>query len=333
MVHPMRAAMRPGRLQGRVSSTHTDQSRGRVAILALLAACTTLTTLMALPAHAHRGWMLPSATVLSGENPWVTVDAATSNDLFYFEHNPLRSIENVQVIAPDGTTDKAENFSTGRYRSTFDVNLRQKGTYKLALVNESVTASYRVNGELKRWRGSAEAFKKDVPVNAPELTVATNNSRMEIFVTSGNPNETALKPTGKGLELVPVTHPNDLFAGETATFRFLIDGQPAAGIEVTVIPGGIRYRDRLNEQQVRTDADGSFTVQWSEPGMYWLNASYPARQREGGPEGIGMGGGMNGGMTGQAGTGGTGVGAQQPIQPVQPGARASYTATLEVLPQ
>ena len=43
-----------------------------------------------LSAQAHRAWMLPSATVLSGDEVWVTVDAAVSNDLFYFEHFPLR---------------------------------------------------------------------------------------------------------------------------------------------------------------------------------------------------------------------------------------------------
>ena len=39
---------------------------------------------------AHRQWMLPSSTVLSGSDPWVTVDAAVSNELFYFDHVPMR---------------------------------------------------------------------------------------------------------------------------------------------------------------------------------------------------------------------------------------------------
>jgi hypothetical protein len=38
--------------------------------------------LLAVPAQAHRAWLLPSATVLSGTDAWVTVDAAISNDLF-----------------------------------------------------------------------------------------------------------------------------------------------------------------------------------------------------------------------------------------------------------
>ncbi|MFX7306659.1 DUF4198 domain-containing protein, partial [Acinetobacter baumannii] len=76
-----------------------------------------------------------------------------------------------------------------------------------------------------------------------------------------------------GLEMVPVTHPNDLAAGEEATFRLLLDGRPAAGVEVSVVPGGNRYRDRLGEMKVTTAEDGSFAVTWPGPGMYWLSAS------------------------------------------------------------
>ena len=62
--------------------------------------------------------------------------------------------------------------------------------------------------------------------------------RVETFVTLGAPTTTALAPTGQGIELVPVTHPNDLVAGEAATFKLIRDGQPAADMEVTVARGG-----------------------------------------------------------------------------------------------
>ena len=237
-------------------------------------------------AEAHRAWMLPSATVLSGSDPWVTVDAAISNDLFYFEHHPMR-LEGLSISAPDGHAVEAENRSTGRYRSTFDVHLTQSGTYKLAIVNSGLFASYKENGEMKRWRGSAASFAKEVPAKAENLQVTQADNRLEVFVTAGNPSQQVLAPTGKGLELAPVTHPNDLFAGEAASFRLLLDGKPAAGVKVSVIPGGIRYRDQLNEMTFTTDADGAFSVTWPAPGMYWLSASHgddkatvaPAKQR------------------------------------------------------
>lgn len=133
-----------------------------------------LAVCLPLSAQAHRAWMLPSSTLLSGEDPWVTVDAAVSNDLFYFEHFPLqiegvgkpllaprpappgeaapgagapasqppmRRPANVLLItAPDGSRLEPQNGATGRYRSTFDVHLTQKGTYKLAIASDNLIA-------------------------------------------------------------------------------------------------------------------------------------------------------------------------------------------------
>ena len=254
----------------------------------------TLAICLPLSAQAHRAWMLPSATVLSGEDPWVTVDAAVSNDLFYFEHFSMR-IEGIgdistqpagqrtrpalklHVFAPDGSEVKPQNSAIGRYRSTFDLHLTEKGTYKLAIANSGLFASWKEGQENKRWMGKAEDFAKQVPANATELKVAQNSSRMEVFVTSGNPTTSVLKPTGVGLELAPITHPNDLFAGEAAEFSLLLDGKPAPGVEVNVIPGGNRYRDELGEIKTTSDANGKISITWPQAGMYWLEAKFSSK--------------------------------------------------------
>ena len=63
-----------------------------------------------------------------------------------------------------------------------------------------------------------------------------------------------------------------LVAGDAASFRLLLDGKPAANVKVAVVPGGIRYRDQLQEMAFTTDADGKFSVKWPAPGMYWMEA-------------------------------------------------------------
>lgn len=229
---------------------------------------------LALPfaASAHKAWLLPSETVLAGEEPWITVDAAVSNDLFYFNHVPLR-LDNLAVVAPDGSRIAPQNPATGKYRSVFDLSLSQDGTYRITVTNDYVTASWDEHGQRKRWRGTLDTFAKEVPKDAKGLEVGQSLSRVETFVTKGSPNETALKPSGTGLELVPVTHPNDLFAGEKASFRLQIDGKPAPGVDVEIVRGGTRYRNAQGETKLVTDANGAFEITWPEPGMYWLNAS------------------------------------------------------------
>ncbi|GHH48199.1 MULTISPECIES: DUF4198 domain-containing protein [Gammaproteobacteria] len=230
--------------------------------------------LAALPfsALAHKAWLLPSQTVIAGEQPWITVDGAVSNDLFYFNHVPLR-LDNLAITAPDGSRLQPENAATGRYRSVFDLQLKQAGTYRLAVVNDGLFASWKEDGKPKRWRGDAARFATEVPKNAQDLQVSQSLGRVETFVTNGAPNETALEPGGKGIELVPVTHPNDLFAGEPAQFKLQIDGKPAAGLDVEIVRGGTRYRNAQDEIKVKTDAQGAFSVTWPEAGMYWLETA------------------------------------------------------------
>jgi uncharacterized GH25 family protein len=269
----------------------------------LIAASAALALFAAAPAQAHRQWMLPSSTVLSGDDVWVTVDAAVSNDLFYFEHQPLR-LDAVKAWAPDGSEAPIENKATGRYRSTFDVHLTQKGTWRIASVADMLMGSYDLDGKTERLpRGTTAAnLAERLPAGATNVRTAEANNRNEIFVTVGEPTTTLFAPTGKGIELVPVTHPNDLFAGETATFQFLLDGKPAAGLPVTVIPGGIRYRDQLGQMDLKTGADGKVAISWPEPGMYWLNVTTPQAERE------------------------EGAGGPPPLA-----RRASYVTTLEVM--
>ena len=153
---------------------------------------------------------------------------------------------------------------------------------------------------MRRWMGTPESFAKDVPAKAEGLKVSQTSNRMEVFVTSGAPSTDVLAPSGQGLELKPVTHPNDLFAGEAAEFVFLLDGKPAADVEISVIPGGNRYRDELGAIRTRTDAGGKASITWPEAGMYWLQAELTTDQ-----------------------------GVSKPATE----RRASYSATLEVLAQ
>ncbi len=224
-------------------------------------------------AHAHKSWLLPSSTVISGkEDLAVTVDAASSNDLFYFDHRPI-PLNGLVITAPGGGDVTPENTSTGKYRSTFDVPLKDAGTYRISLVSDNLFARYKENGQEKRWRGKPENLSKEIPPTATDVVVTQAQRRLETFVSVGSPNDAALKPTGAGLELVPVTHPNDLVANEEAEFKFVIDGKPAAGVKVEIVRGGIRYRNQLGDMTVTSDENGAFKFKWPEAGMYWLEAS------------------------------------------------------------
>ena len=230
--------------------------------------------MLALPisAQAHRAWLAPTATVLSGAEAWVGFDAGMSNGVFIPDHAAM-NLAGLVITAPDGSTASPENMMRGRYRSTFDLHLTQPGTWKVANVTSGLMATYKLDGEEKRWRGQAADFPGAIPAGATDVVATRTSNRIETFVTLGAPTDTVFTNPADGLALIPVTHPNDLVAGESATFKLSLDGVAAADVEVTVARGGSRYRDNPEEMTVTTGSDGAFTVTWPEPGMYWLNAS------------------------------------------------------------
>jgi uncharacterized GH25 family protein len=230
-----------------------------------------LALFVAMPAtsFAARAWLLPSQTILARSGGWVTFDAANSDDLFSFNQGAM-PVDSLSVSGGDGAAVTPQNVAKGKTRSSFDLELRAPGTYRVAIAGDMVMARWEEDGKPKRWRGTPAEMATNIPTNAASLEVEQMQRRVETFVTVGSPTE--VKPVGAGLELVPVRHPNDLYAGEPAKFRFLLDGKPAKDLAVAIIAGGTRYRDSPAAMELKTDAGGFVTVSWPATGLYWLEA-------------------------------------------------------------
>ncbi|MBK1832260.1 DUF4198 domain-containing protein [Verrucomicrobiaceae bacterium R5-34] len=223
-------------------------------------------------AHAHRVWILPSTTVLSGESPWVTFDACVSNNLFFPNYVPLPT-DPLVAVGPDGKPVTLQNPSTGKLRSTFDLELAKEGSYQIYGLRSGISAHWKEDGENKRWRGDMAKLKAEGITKKPDVGIYNYIRRTATFVTAGKPNKEALKPLGKGLELVVTdTHPNDLFAGEKATFTMHLNGKPAPEVDVVLIKGGDRFRNDPEEIKIKTDSEGKFSITLKEAGRYWMEA-------------------------------------------------------------
>jgi uncharacterized GH25 family protein len=284
--------------------------------IALVFASLMLASMLPMQASAHRTFLLPSSTQFEGQEAWVTFDAAVTENLFDFDTNAFK-LENVDILGPDGNSVTAENQFAGRLRSVFDLKLSQPGTYKVSAVTESVMASYKLNGEQKRWRGPQSAFEKSVPAEAQDVQKTAIHNRLETYVSLAKPNRTVLKASGVGLELLPLTHPNDLQVGGKARFKVLLNGQPVPKHVLAVVPGGVRYRGILQEIRGVTDEKGEFSVVLPAAGMYWIGIGYPAR------------GGMDEEEQVKPGNAGAPKAQTPPAMPAQ---RYSYSGTFEVLP-
>jgi len=228
-------------------------------------------------ASARSFWLLPSETVFATAGEWVTVDGGASTAPFENSKFPLELAE-LRITAPDGSAVAPKNALTGKLRSVFDVHLEQRGTYRLAVLDDSAFAIWKdaVTHEDRRWRGPQSELTRAVPADAQELQVGQMLYRTEVFITVGEPGPIPAAPSahaGKGLEMVPRSHPNDLVPDEDAEFAFFINGEPAADLTVTITPGGFRWRDDAGVIELKTDAQGLVRITWSGPGQYLVYAN------------------------------------------------------------
>jgi len=253
-------------------------------------------TLAPLVAHAHMLWLLPNATVATGKEAVVSIDAAISEDLFTFER--ALKLEQLTITGPGGIKLEAQNRTAARNHESFDLTLPTEGTYRISNVSSSVMGAYKQGGETKRFRGAIS----EIPADAEVVSLAVMSNRQQTFVSREEPGKIDFAPEGQGLELLPLDAVTDLSNGDRTRFRLLLDSKPVADTAITVRRGGNRYRYKMGEITLKSDAHGEFTMEWAEPGAYWIGANVGDRSMQGGTR-------------------------EKPLQ------RASVTATFEVLPR
>lgn len=231
--------------------------------------------LLASPAsHAHKRWFMPTDFTLS-EAETVTVDFTASNNVFFVDSPmPLASVE---VISPAGATMPLGQPYEGKRRSSFDIPVAATGTYRVTTAGPPMYfVSYLLPGETKPQggRGKLAQLKANVPTDATDVTFSEAKARIESFITLGGQTPLLVDENADGLQIdFGNSHPNALYSDEPANFSFLLNGEPIAGMDITVTAEGSRYRDEQEDRSYTTGEDGSVEIEWSQPGRYLLEAS------------------------------------------------------------
>lgn len=224
--------------------------------------------------QAHPLWILPHEFTLSSDKPeWITVDVTASNVLFNFDHSvPL---ESVRIYSPDGKTQPVSSYFKGHHRSVFDMQLHQNGTYKVELKRPPFFFTrYEMPDESRpqRLMGNKTQAAKKLPAEAQEVKTLLIRLSSATYITNNQPSKQVFTPTGDGLELQPITHPNDIVRGETAELKLLLDGQAAANLKVELTPNGTHYRNNRNTLHITTDDEGKFSFTPEQAGAWLLFA-------------------------------------------------------------
>ncbi len=257
----------------------------------------------ATPAAAHAPFLRPLN--FSPSRPTVTVIGGMHEETVFVSDFALRPGD-FWVVGPDGSRTRLEKQASLSGLSAVDVSLPAPGTYRITTgdrvgreaVFAKVDGSWRlVRGQGQgpvRGGGAVEPGRRgaspgearpparreerpppldaaDVPAGAPTVRT-TGILKAETYVTRGAPTFAALKASGEGFELEPITNPTEVFLDGGFTFRLLRDGAPAPGVTVHVRRGDEQYADTKTDLVVDTDAQGRATARFPRQGVYILEA-------------------------------------------------------------
>jgi len=251
-------------------------------------------------AAAHTPYLKPMT--FGPNRTFVTVEAGVSGGNFFVSDFPIRGEGDYWVTTGANAPVKAASVTMLKETAVIEVALPTEGTYRISTGQRAGRSSKyaKINGAWLMIRAAGAPGQPPrpappagatppVPAGPPrfieeaavpagaETMVSQGFATSETYVTRGAPDRGALKATGKGLEVEPITHPNEAFAGEAFKFRLLDNGQPAAGASFTIVRGGDAYAEKRYLYSGVAPTDGAVAVTFDQPGSYVLEARYPVR--------------------------------------------------------
>lgn len=274
-------------------------ARGLIVKGGIATLLTTAAVLFAMaPAQAHTPYIVP--TTFAPERDYVGVSGGMAEEAFFIPDFAIRGAGDWIVVGPDGVA-RAVAPTTLKSVTVLDAPLPAEGTYRIGTGERPGRAGRQVKVD-GVWRAvrpapapGAAAPQRRMDEDAPAGAVGPIDADKvpagaetvdvqgylvaETYVTRGAP--TPVKPAGKGFEIEPITHPNEIFLSDGFSFRALIDGKPVAGQTIHVYRGGEAYDSKRTTIETKTGADGKATIRFEKAGVYLLETRYPGRAAPG----------------------------------------------------
>ncbi|MEC7120830.1 MAG: DUF4198 domain-containing protein [Pseudomonadota bacterium] len=272
--------------------------RHALTIASMLASATLLPNI----GHAHTAspFLMPEQFDTKHDN--ITLQSGITVEKYYV---PSRNYSSTfQYTRPDGTTESISKTADFQRFSVLEIDTPTDGTYHVqsAKTPSSQIKFVQVDGRWLRIRDQrpvattspntataatpsttprrfifADEIKPDMPthhVNVIQLA--------ETYISKGAPTPLA-KPTGKGFEIVPITHPNEVYASEAFEFLAQYDGKPLADLELEAYQGSGTY-DQTSTKDLghfKTDAQGKVSIPLNNiAGVYLISTQYPPVSRD-----------------------------------------------------
>jgi len=200
----------------------------------------------------------------------VTLDASFAEKFFVPEVAFANSI--YRVTQPNGIKTTPEIMSQLKSRVVVEHKLQEDGTYRFSTGKRlgRVFKVYELDGK----RHSMENPAESIPKGAKLVSFFQSLTLAETYVSKGAPNDVAFSAYNTGLEFIPVSHPNEIFVGESFEFTSLFDGKAIGDLKVSVFLAKDQFTDEKPTLELMSNARGKLSFTPKEAGTYLLLARH-----------------------------------------------------------
>ena len=214
------------------------------------------------PCAAHQKWLWPNRFVVEKAPAWISFDVTWSDQPFAADMGV--GDKPVTVVDPEGRSASPDRTFIGKTKSTSESELTQEGTYRLESV-DPLTYWTQIEKEgqpqwLKQPKGEVSGEK----ITRSDLYW----SKAMAYVTIGKSKAMPPQPDADPLNIVPATHPNEIFAGSTLELKVLSFGKPLAKAEVKVFD--VNSNGHTPVKTIQCDDQGVGKLPLVTPGQYLL---------------------------------------------------------------
>lgn len=223
-----------------------------------------LAAIVPFAAAAHTPYLVPS-DFAPQTGATIALDASFAETFFIPE--AVFDGSTFSVTGPDGkpvSPDKVQQFAL---RTVAEHTLpKQAGTWRFS-TGPRLGARFRT-WEVDGKRQISRDATAQIPAGAKLISDFQSLTQAETYVTAGAPDRAALQPHGKGLELVAIDHPSDLFVGENFAFVIQHDGKPLANQPVEVTEAVWNSDRKPQVFKLVTDAQGKAMLGLTQAGSW-----------------------------------------------------------------
>ncbi|MEM9159030.1 MAG: DUF4198 domain-containing protein [Verrucomicrobiota bacterium] len=230
---------------------------------------------------AHSPFVLPNVFSTS-KGTKVTVVSSFTEEFFVPDYK--MESEDFHFVLPDGTRSEYGNMAIFDQLTILENSLETEGTYRFSTGNRlgRKFKMKKVDGDwdyLRRERKEDGSYVYNA--DGAETADFQTQTVAVAYVTKGVPTQTVLQQSGVGLEIVPLTHPSEVFVDDGFDFQLTFNGEAVKKQEMKVYRQGGSYEEPKYELIVETNKKGMASIEFEEPGVYVVMTRY----RDVAPEG------------------------------------------------